>query len=106
DLIGESPDTEIDQRVLNRQNGKWEVRTTKVKKAEFLKDKIFVVGATATGIFDLRVTPFQENFPGTETHLNAVDNMLQRNFFRTLPNEPVRMTLVMGIMGLALSVAL
>jgi len=106
DLMSDSPIAEITQQVWDAQTKHWEARRFKVKKAEFIKDKIFVVGATATGIFDLRVTPFQENFPGTETHLNALDNMLQRNFFRTLPNELMRMTLVMGVMGLALSIAL
>ncbi|MBW2330687.1 MAG: CHASE2 domain-containing protein, partial [Deltaproteobacteria bacterium] len=33
---------------------------------EILKDKIVLVGATATGIYDLRVTPFSNVFPGLE----------------------------------------
>ncbi len=51
-------------------------KTILVKKKDFLKDKVLFFGATATGIFDLRVTPFEENFPGVETHANMVANLL------------------------------
>src|SRR5262249_53515209 len=91
DLLSDSPDAEITQLVYEPKTKKWEQQKSIVKKADFIKDKIFVAGATAIGIYDLRVTPFDENFPGTETHLNAIDNMMQKNFFRTLPNEAVYM---------------
>ncbi len=106
DLLSDSADAEISQRVWVPETKRWEIRTSKVKKADFIKDKIFVAGATARGIYDLRVTPFQENFPGTETHLNALDNILQQNFFRTLPGEAMYMPIILGAVGLILSVAL
>ncbi|SHJ02058.1 adenylate cyclase [Desulfatibacillum alkenivorans DSM 16219] len=47
------------------------------------KDKIVLVGATAIGIFDLRVTPFtQHNYPGLEIHANVVDNILRGDYLR------------------------
>src|SRR3990172_3103625 len=45
-----------------------------------LKDKIVLVGATATGIYDLRVTPLAGTFPGVEIHANIIDNILQGDF--------------------------
>ena len=45
-----------------------------------LKDKIVLVGATAVGIFDLRVTPFGTVFPGLEIHANIIDSILARDF--------------------------
>lgn len=45
-----------------------------------LKDKIVLVGATAVGIFDLRVTPFGTVFPGIEVHANIVDSILANDF--------------------------
>ena len=45
-----------------------------------LKDKIVMVGATAVGIFDLRVTPFGNVFPGLEIHANVVDAILSKDF--------------------------
>jgi len=47
---------------------------------ETFKDKIVVVGATATGIYDLRVTPFSTVYPGVEIHATIIDNILHRNF--------------------------
>ena len=44
------------------------------------KDKIVLVGATATGIYDLRVTPFSAVYPGVEIHATVIDNILRRNF--------------------------
>ncbi|MBI9082503.1 MAG: CHASE2 domain-containing protein [Desulfobacterales bacterium] len=47
---------------------------------EMLRDKIVMVGATAVGIYDLRVTPFGSVFPGLEIHANMVSSILARNF--------------------------
>ncbi len=45
------------------------------------KDKIVLVGASATGIGDLRATPFGGiDFPGTEIHANVIDNILNQQF--------------------------
>ncbi|MDI6795478.1 MAG: adenylate/guanylate cyclase domain-containing protein [Desulfatibacillaceae bacterium] len=52
---------------------------------ERLNGKIVLVGATAVGIFDLRVTPFDKIFPGLEIHANVLENIL-RNDFVTKPN--------------------
>jgi adenylate cyclase len=46
------------------------------------KNKIVIVGATAIGICDLRVTPFSAAYPGVEIHANVIDNILHRNFLR------------------------
>jgi len=45
-----------------------------------LKDRIVIVGATATGIYDLRVTPYSNIYPGVEIHANVIENILRRNF--------------------------
>lgn len=47
---------------------------------EMLHDKIALVGVTATGVFDQRVTPFSPSFPGVEIHATVIDNMLHQNF--------------------------
>jgi adenylate cyclase len=52
----------------------------KVPAAAF-RDKIVLVGATATGIGDLRTTPYGGlNYPGVEIHANILDNILHQNF--------------------------
>lgn len=45
-----------------------------------LKDKIVIIGATAVGIYDLRVTPFATAFPGVEVHANLIDMVLSGDF--------------------------
>ena len=48
--------------------------------AEKIRNKIVLVGATAIGIYDLRVTPFSATYPGVEIHATVIDNILHRNF--------------------------
>ncbi|MBU2226538.1 MAG: CHASE2 domain-containing protein [Proteobacteria bacterium] len=48
--------------------------------AEKIKGKIVLVGATATGIYDMRVTPFSTVYPGVEIHATVIDNILHQNF--------------------------
>ena len=47
---------------------------------ETFKGKIVLVGATATGIYDLRVTPFSAVYPGVEIHATVIDNILHGDF--------------------------
>lgn len=47
---------------------------------EVFRDKIVLIGATATGLEDLRVTPFDPTFPGVEIHATTIDNILQGQF--------------------------
>ncbi len=48
-----------------------------------LKDKIVLVGATAVGIYDLRVTPFSGIHPGVEIQATVMDNLVSGRFMRT-----------------------
>ncbi|MBW6485647.1 MAG: adenylate/guanylate cyclase domain-containing protein [Syntrophobacterales bacterium] len=45
-----------------------------------IKGKIVLVGATATGIYDMRTTPFSSFYPGVEIHATVIDNILRQNF--------------------------
>jgi len=45
--------------------------------------KIVLVGATATGIGDLRTTPFgSQDYPGVEIHANVIDDILNHSFLK------------------------
>ena len=47
------------------------------------RDRIVLIGPTATGIGDMAVTPFQQMaFPGVEVHANFIDNLLEGAFIR------------------------
>ncbi len=45
-----------------------------------LKDKVLFVGATALGIYDLRVTPFDKNSPGVDVHANVAESIISGRF--------------------------
>lgn len=44
------------------------------------RGRIVLIGATAVGIFDLRVTPFSPNMAGIEKHASVVDTILRGDF--------------------------
>ena len=44
------------------------------------KDKIVIVGSTATGAHDMRHTPFSAAHPGLEVHTTIIDNILRNDF--------------------------
>ncbi len=49
-----------------------------------LKDKVVLIGATAIGIYDLRVTPISPNLPGIFIQASLLDNLIHGDFL-TLP---------------------
>lgn len=103
DLLTDTPTAPIEQLEYDPQSERWaEVKRT-VNKSEFLKDKILIFGATAKAIYDLRVTPFDENFPGAETHVNIVDNLLRNDFLFSSRAEEWKMPVFLLILGIALS---
>ncbi len=52
------------------------------RKDHELKGKVVLVGATAQGTFDQRVTPLEKITSGVEMHANAVDNILSGRSLR------------------------
>ena len=46
-----------------------------------LKNKIVLIGATATGLYDMRTTPLQHVYPGVEVHANIISALLDNSFF-------------------------
>jgi adenylate cyclase len=71
-----------------------------------LKDKIALVGATATGIYDLRVTPFSGVAPGLEIQATVMANILQGDFLRTPGAGPLPLLLLVAVLGAILGLAL
>lgn len=45
-------------------------------KKEVIEEKIVLIGATAVGIYDLRVTPFSSALPGVEKHANVIESLI------------------------------
>jgi len=73
---------------LSRKIAKWEAEEFFKQKygltpREAFEGKVVLVGATATGIYDLRVTPFSEDTPGVEIHAQVIDSILKKDFLQT-----------------------
>jgi adenylate cyclase len=67
------------------------------------RGKIVLVGASATGIGDLRSTPFGGiNYPGVEIHANVIDNILNRHFLIRGANQVAVDLLLIFLFGVPL----
>lgn len=69
------------------------------------KDKIVLVGASATGIADLRTPPYGEiDYPGVEVHANVIDNMLHQNFLIRGVKQQLWDAILIVLLGLPLGI--
>ncbi|HVO56173.1 MAG TPA: CHASE2 domain-containing protein [Dongiaceae bacterium] len=67
--------------------------------------KIVLIGATATGIGDLRTTPFGGlDYPGVEIHANVMDNILHGKFLRRGARESLADVLLILVFGIPLGI--
>lgn len=57
----------------------FDVLTNKIPPEAF-KNKIVLIGITATGVGDLNVTPLGHSFPGVEITANAIQNIIHNKF--------------------------
>jgi len=107
ELLSDSETLTIQERVLDPKTLEWEEKDVQVDRKTFLNGKYLLIGATATGIFDLRVTPFEKKtFPGLETHANTLANILERNFLKPWEDERSQMPLFLLILGLTHAILL
>ncbi len=70
-----------------------DVYEKKVKR-EVLEGKIVLIGTSASGLLDLRATPFDQTIPGVEIHANAIDNIINGNFLQK-PSNAVGINILM-----------
>jgi len=52
---------------------------------EKLANKVVLIGATAVGIYDLRVTPFSAAMPGVEKHASVIGGILENKLLTQAP---------------------
>ena len=69
------------------------------------KEKLVLIGATATGIGDLRATPFGgTNYPGVEIHANTIDNILNDRFLKRDASSALIDALLIFTFGIPLGI--
>ncbi len=74
--------------------------------SDALKGKIVLMGATAPGLLDLRVTPVGETYPGVEVHANVISGLLDGRLY-VKPDYAIGFeVLILVIAGLILAFAL
>lgn len=76
DLLDKTNNILKHQKIMGVQSDKL------VSKIDAFKNKIIIFGVTAKGVYDLRNTPFEKDFPGVEVHGNAIDTILKGDFIR------------------------
>jgi adenylate cyclase len=65
------------------------------------RDRIALVGASATGVYDSRSTPFDPVYPGAEIHATVIDNIVTGDFVarpRWAPLFDVAVTVVLAVL--------
>jgi adenylate cyclase len=60
-------------------------REKRTRPADEFRDKVVVIGATATGLHDIRVTPIDHRHPGVEILATAIDNLKNSTWLRPAP---------------------
>lgn len=50
-----------------------------------IENKIVLVGLSEIGLFDLRPTPLNQYTPGVHVHASALSNLLNHNWYETIP---------------------
>jgi adenylate cyclase len=66
-----------------------------------LKGKVLFLGATALGVYDMRVTPFHNNTPGVEVHAAVADSIISGRFIRRTGLEALLDMAFIVMLGLA-----
>ena len=59
--------------------------TQKAPEFDFNQSYVFI-GMSAPGLMDLKSTPMERVYPGTEIHATVLDNVLHRDFITYVPN--------------------
>lgn len=92
ELLNDSEKLEYSSRV-SAGRGQFVVKNETVNKADFLKDKNVILGATAIGVYDIRTTPNDISYPGPEIHATVLSNLFNKQFLAydkyEVQNSPV-----------------
>lgn len=74
-------------------------RKTPLRSQHELKDKIVIIGASASGLHDIRSTPVSSLHPAQEILATAIDNLKNHGFFHAVPSY-VAPALALSLIGL------
>lgn len=103
EIFSESDEIFYFIRQINPATKKSEIKKIFTTKKEFFKGRSVIVGATAIGIYDLRTTPLEANYPGPEIHLTLLANLYDRALLKYWPDESRYFPWIIFSFGLIIS---
>lgn len=106
DLLDEDDKVTVFQRVLDSNHSQILLDKKVYNKKEYFKNRSVLIGATSLGIYDLRNTPVETNYPGPEIHLTMLANLFDQAYVKILPKEEVTLPLIILGLGLLMSLIL
>lgn len=105
ELFNDKPTVHVQRGIKTAEGKQIQIQESEIDKKEFFKGRSVIVGATAVGLYDLRNTPVEANYPGPELHLTMLANLLEQNFLTGWSKEAALMPYLFLILGLLLTVA-
>ena len=75
----------------------------RVSDAE-LRDKVLLVGPTALGIYDMRITPYSNNTPGVEVNANVIESIIRGDFMQRGGFEALLDLIGIALIGVVVAV--
>ncbi len=94
----------VQRSVLNTKSKQLQIELGEFSKKEFLKDRSLIIGATAIGLYDLRNTPIEANYPGPEIHATMLANLLEQKFLKPWDHESKYLPWLILALGCLLTV--
>ena len=79
------------------------VESFSLKKKDAFKDKVILIGATASLLSDIRPTPFNKrNYPGVEIHATVLDNLIKGDYLQKSESQYIIQFFLMFLLALFL----
>jgi adenylate cyclase len=105
ELFNDKPTVHVQYRAKLGDGKQLKIKESEVDKKTFFKGRNIIVGATAVGLYDLRNTPVEANYPGPELHLTMLANLLEQNFLTGWSKESAVMPWLFLVLGILLTIA-
>jgi len=103
ELFNDKPTIHVQRGVKTAEGKQIQIQETEIDKKTFFKGRSVIVGATAVGLYDLRNTPVEANYPGPELHLTMLANLLDQNFLTAWSKESSLMPWFFLLLGFMLT---
>lgn len=96
--------TVSDNVVVSRYGQLYQQPENILVETDFFKDKIVVFGASAAALFDLKVTPMGDDYPGPFMHITTISNILMDQHLSHMPMWLETLILIASVLLISLSI--